>query len=117
MKKTIARALTATMLFEKPMLSYNELQVVLTEVANVVNDCAVRARRLTKEDLVPLTVNQLLLCHHSTQGVTFNSSGELCGTSGLIEHHWQVLEAWWKMWQEQSLSYLLLFYSKKDVKH
>ena len=37
-KKTLMQALTATMLFKKPTLSYSELQTVLLEVANVVND-------------------------------------------------------------------------------
>ena len=41
-KKTLTWALTATVLFEKPTLSYNELQTILSEVANVVNDMAIR---------------------------------------------------------------------------
>ena len=114
-KMTLTWALAAMVLFQKPMLTYNELQTILSEVANVVNDRAVRPQSLTEEDLVLLTVNQLLLGRNSMQGMTFNEKGELCGLSGLIEHHQQVLASWWKLWWEQSLSYLLPFYSRKDV--
>ena len=68
------------------MLSYAELQTVLTEVANIINDRAIYPKSLTEEDLMTITVNQLL-SRNSNQSMTYDETGELHGLGGLQERH------------------------------
>ena len=68
------------MIAEKPTLNYAELQAILAEVANITNDRPIGVCHLTEEDLVPLTVNQLLLGCVSTQKPAYNVKGNLALT-------------------------------------
>ena len=113
-KKMMTRMAKSTMvknaeLEDIPTFSYAELQTILSEAANVVNDSPVRAASLMEEDLVPLSINQLLLGRNSTQAVTYNSEGELVSLEGLIKKHRNVLTSWWKLWKEQSFGHILPF--------
>ena len=47
---------------KKPMLNYSELGTLLAKAANIVNDRHIGVKSLTEDKLVPITVNQLLLC-------------------------------------------------------
>ena len=46
---------------KKPMLNYAELATLLAKAANIVNDRPIGVKNITEDELVPLTVNQLLL--------------------------------------------------------
>ena len=60
-KCTISHMLTSTVNGEKPTLNYAELGTLLAKAANIVNDRPIGVKSLTEDELVPLTVNQLLL--------------------------------------------------------
>ena len=90
--------------------------MVLTQVANITNDRPIGIHHLTEDELVPLTVNQLLLGRNSTQKPCYNDEGDLTTLSGAREFHQQLITAWWNMWKEQSFPYLLPFYSRADAK-
>ena len=60
-KKTLQHMLTTAVNGGKPTLSYAELQTLLSKIANVINDRPIGVQGLTEDELVPLTVNQLLL--------------------------------------------------------
>ena len=61
LKSTLNHLLANTIVSEKPTLHYAELQTLLSRAANIVNDRPIGVRSLTEDELVPLTVNQLLL--------------------------------------------------------
>ena len=87
-KHTLKYVLGSTIIANKPILSYAELQAVLTQVANIINDRPIGIHHLTEGELVPLTVNQLLLGHNSTQKPCYNEEGELTTLHGLhVFHH------------------------------
>ena len=65
--------LQPTLIGSKPTLHYAELCSVLACVANIVNDRPISIRTLTEEDIVPITVNQLLLGRSSTSSPTYPS--------------------------------------------
>ena len=97
----------------------NNLEAKLTEVLdkfNITNDRPIRIHHLMEDELVPLTVNQLLLGRNSTQKPCYNDEGELTTLCGAREFHHQLITAWWSMWKEQSFPYLLPFYSRSDTK-
>ena len=53
--------LNSTLVGTKPTLSYAELCTTLARVASIINDRPIGVHSMTKEEIVPLTVNQLLL--------------------------------------------------------
>merc|ERR1711895_79347 len=65
-KRTISHMLASTVNGEKPMLNYAELATLLAKAANIVNDRPIGIKSVTEDELVPLTVNQLLLGHTSS---------------------------------------------------
>ena len=52
---------TSTLIGKKPTLNYAELGTLLAKAANIVNNRPIGVKNLTKDELVPLTINQLLL--------------------------------------------------------
>ena len=60
-KHTISHMLASTLIGEKPTLNYAELGTLLAKAANIVNDWPIGVKNLTEDELVPLTINQLLL--------------------------------------------------------
>ena len=60
-KRTVAHMLASTVNGDKPVLNYAELGTLLAKVANVINDRPIGVKGLTEDELVPITVNQLLL--------------------------------------------------------
>ena len=86
--------------------------MLLAKVANVINDCPIGVDQLTKDELVPLTVNQLLLGRTSSA-----PPSESATTAGNPRDRRRYLEnltqTWWNLWQEQVFP-LLLPYSKLE---
>ena len=60
-KRTISHMLASTINGEKLTLNYTELATLLTKAANIVNDRPIGIKNITEDELVPLTINQLLL--------------------------------------------------------
>ena len=60
-KTTLGHMLNSTLVGTKPTLSYAELCTTLARVASIINDRPIGVRSMTEEEIVPLTVNQLLL--------------------------------------------------------
>ena len=114
-KETLKNMLMATLVSGKPTLSYAELATVLTQAANIVNDRPIWAKVLTEGDLVPLTVNQLLLGRTSTsppsEGVVMGEEGDYMASSSHIDN---LLNAWWSLWRQQGFASLLPYNKLKD---
>ena len=91
-KQTLKHVLGSTIIANKPVLGYAELQVVLTQVANITNDRPIGIHHLTEDELVLLTVNQLLLGRNSTQKPCYNEEGELTTLCRAREFHHHVFE-------------------------
>ena len=111
-KRTLAHVFAKTM--ENKLLMYAELLVLLQEVANLVNDRPVSLRDLTEEEIVPLTVNQLLIGRNSDQPAQYDDSGEL-NVNRLKTYSSDLLRAWWKEWRTQGLPRLLPFHGKAEA--
>ena len=81
LKRMLEHLLANTMLDaggqKKPTLGYAELQVLLQQAANITNDRPVGLHQLMEDELVPLTVNQLLLGRNSSQPSTYDDEGAL----------------------------------------
>merc|ERR1712120_68975 len=109
LKSTLNHLLANTIVSEKPTLHYAELQTVLSRAANIVNDRPIGVRSLTEDELVPLTVNQLLLGRTSTvepAQVEVDPEGYVAADQYLNE----LMSTWWKMWKQRALPHLLPYY-------
>ena len=69
-----------------------------------------------EDELVLLTVDQLLLGQNSLQKPRYNYEGELTTLAVAKEFQPQLINAWSAMWEELSFLYLLSFYSRADTK-
>ena len=116
-KQTLRHMLMTTLVSGKPTLSYAELLTVLAQVANIVNDRPIWAKVLTEGDMVPLTVNQLILGRTSTsppcQDEEMGEEGEFRASSGFIDN---LLNTWWSLWKQQGFASLLPYNRLKDEK-
>ena len=65
-KTTLGHMLNSTLIGTKPTLSYAELCTTLARAASIINDRPIGVCSLTEEEIVPLTVNQLLLGRSTT---------------------------------------------------
>ena len=103
---------------EKPTIDYHELCMLLTMAANAVNDRPITLRSRARDDLVPLTVNQLL--SGNTAGAPLEPQSVLdeqyfgAGRYRQVLMHFQasiylqdLLNLWWKLWKEQGFAGLL----------
>ena len=93
--------LANTLITEKPTLNYAELQALLSKAATVVNDRPIGIRSLTEDELVPLTVNQLLLGRTSTvepAQIEVDPEGYIAADQYLRE----LMTTWWKLWNRGS---------------
>ena len=114
-KQTLEHMLMTTLVSGKPTLSYAELLTVLAQVANIVNDRPIWAKVLTEGDMVPLTVNQLLLGRTSTsppcEGEVMGEEGDFRASSGYVDN---LLNTWWSLWKQQGFASLLPYNRLKD---
>ena len=114
-KQTLGHILMTTLVSGKPTLSYAELLTVLAQVANIVNYRPIWAKVLTEGDMVPLTVNQLLLGRTSTsplcEGEVMGEEGEFRASSGYVNN---LLNTWWSLWKQQGFASLLPYNKLKD---
>ena len=107
--------LAKTLSEEKPTINYHELCTVLAIAAIAINDRPVTLRSRTRDDLVPLTMNQVL--SGNTAGAPLEPQAVLderyfgagrhrqvlthCGAS---IYQQDLLNLWWKMWMEQGFA-------------
>lgn len=74
-KSTLGHMLNSTLVQgTKPTLTYAELCTTLARVASIINDRPIGVRAMTEDEIVPLTVNQLLL-GRSTNAARANKWG------------------------------------------
>ena len=95
-------------------MSYAELQTLLTKIANVINDRPIGVQRLTEDELVPLTVNQLLLGRTSSSPPpeTVATGGNPRDSRKYLEN---LTQAWWKLWEQQAFPSLLPYSRFEDT--
>ena len=114
-KQTLWHMLMATLVSGKPTLSYAELLTVLAQVANIINDRPIWAKVLTEGDMVPLTVNQLLLGRTSTSppcdDAEMGEEGDFRASSDHVDN---LLNTWWALWKQQGFASLLPYNRLKD---
>ena len=65
-KNTLGRMMNSTLIGTKPTLSYAELCTTLARAASIISDRPNGVRSLTEDEIVLLTVNQLLLGRSTT---------------------------------------------------
>ena len=116
LKRTLDYILANTLVQNKPTLGYADLQVLLQQAANITNDRPVGLHELTEDELIPLTVNQLLLGRNSNQPSNYDKEGELHNLEFLKEYLRNLLEAWWTEWRCQGFPHLLPYYTKAAMK-
>merc|ERR1711942_110857 len=111
----VAHMLASTINGQKPTLNYAELGTLLAKAANVVNDQPIGVKSLTKDELVPITVNQLLLGRTSSLPPPddVNLGENYCASNEYLEN---LTQMWWKLWMEQGFPTLLPYYKYKDSK-
>ena len=100
---------------EKPTLNYAELGTLLAKAANIINDRPIGVKNLSEDELVPLTVNQLLLGRtSSTPPPDSELPKEDFRAAGMYLHN--LTQMWWRLWMEQGFATLLPYYRHKDTK-
>ena len=114
-KRTVSHMLASTVNGEKPTLNYAELGTLLAKAANVVNDRPIGVKSLTEDELVPITVNQLLLGRTSSSPPPDH---EMPGENyrAAKTHLDSLTQMWWNLWMEQGFPTLLPYYKYKDTK-
>merc|ERR1711888_73542 len=115
LKSTLNHLLANTIVTEKPTLHYAELQALLSRAANIVNDRPIGIRSLTEDELVPLTVNQLLLgrtANVEPAQVEVDPEGYVVADQYLRE----LMSVWWKMWKQRALPHLLPYYKWEQAR-
>ena len=60
-KSTLQHVMASTLVANKPTINFAELTVLLSRVANIINDRPVGVKFLTDDELLPVTPNMLLL--------------------------------------------------------
>ena len=114
LKNTMDHLLANTIISEKPTLSYAELQTLLSRAANIVNDRPIGVKGLTEDELVPLTVNQLLLGRTaSVEPVQCEVEPE--GYVAADQYVRELMSSWWKLWKQRALPYLLPYYKWQEA--
>ena len=81
----------------------------MAHAASVVNDRPIGVKSLTEDELVPLTVNQLLLGRTSSvepEQTVVETEGYVAADQYLQE----LMLMWWKMWKQCALPSLLPYY-------
>ena len=116
LKRMLDHLLANALVQNKPTLGYTDLQVLLQQAANITNDRPVGLHELMEDELVPLTVNQMLLGRNSNQPSNYDEEGELHNLEFLKEYLRNLLEAWWTEWRCQGFPHLLPYYTKTTIK-
>ena len=112
-KRTLKQTLDSTIISSRPTLSYDELQSVMNQVANIVNDRPLHVEELREgEPIIPVTVNQLLLGQTSTTKVgDMPGVGDFKACSAFANN---LLDSWWSKWKQQGFASLL---PNPELKH
>ena len=87
-----------------PTVTYPELVVLLSRVANVINDRPLGVRSLTNDDFVPVTPNQLLIGRTSTSPRSYTAE-ETQGFTARLSYQEELLNVWWNLWSRCSQIY------------
>ena len=115
--KATGSSLVATKkMMKKPTLNYSKLGTLLAKAANIVNNRPIGVKDLSKDELVPPTVYQLLLgCTSSSSPSDHEMPGENYLAANMYLHN--LTQIWWKLWMEQGFPTRLPYYKYKDTKH
>ena len=109
LKHTLKHLLANTLITGKPTLNYAELCTLLSCAVSVVNDRPIGIKSLTEDELVPLTVNQLLLgCTSSVEPIQTEVKPD--GFVAADQYLQELMTTWWKLWKQKALPHLLLYY-------
>ena len=108
--------LNSTLVGTKPTLSYAKLCTTLARVASIVNDRPIGVCSMTKEEIVPLTVNQLLLGRSTSalrEAYTETAQDNYMAANDYQE---ELLSQWWNRWKIIGLPQLIPYQRFKDAK-
>ena len=94
-KTTLGHMMNSTLIGTKSTLSYTELCTTLARAASIINDRPIGVRSLSEEEIVPLTVNQLLLGRSTT--MTRAAYTEIAQENYMAADNYQeeLLSQWW----------------------
>ena len=109
LKHTLEHLMANTLITGKPTLNYAELCTLLARAASVVNDRPIGVKSLTEDELVPLTVNQLLLGRTASVEpvqVKIEPDGYVAADQYLQE----LMLVRWKLVKQRALPSLLPYY-------
>merc|ERR1711888_480167 len=84
-------------------------------MGNVVNDRPIGVRSLTEDELVPLTVNQLLLGRTAAvepPQIEVDPEGYVAADQYIKE----LMTVWWKLWRQRALPHLLPYYKWEQAR-
>ena len=109
LKHTLEHLMANTLITGKPTLNYAELCRLLARAASIVNDRPIGVKSLTEDELVPLTVNQLLLGQTaSVEPVQVEIEPDVYVAAG--QYLQELMVMWWKLWKQRALPSLLPYY-------
>ena len=103
-----------TLISGKPTLNYAELCTLMARAASVFNDRRIGVKSLTEDEIVPLTVNQLLLGRTFSDKpvkVKIKHEGYVTADQYLKE----LMAMWWKLWRQRALPSLLPYYRCEEA--
>ena len=93
----------------KPTLNYAELNTLLSRAVNIVNNRPIGVKSLTEEEIVPLTVNQLLLGRTSTAPLQDHADvpEDYAAANTYLQ---ELTQSGWNLWKERTFPTLLSYY-------
>ena len=106
-KITLGHMMNSTLIGTKPTLSYAELCTTLARAASIINDRPIGVCSLSEEEIVPLTVNQLLLGRSTT--MTRAACTEIAQENYMAANDCQEerLSQWWNQWKVLGLPHII----------
>ena len=115
-KTTLGPIMNSTLIGIKPTLSYAELCTTLARVASIINDRPIGVRSQSKDEIVPLTVNQLLLGRYTT--TTLATYTEIAQENYMTANNYQeeLLSQWWNRWKVIGLPHMIPYQRFKVAK-
>ena len=115
-KTTLSHMLNSTLIGTKPTLSYAELCTTLARAASIINDRPIGVRSLTEDEIVPLTVNQLLLGRSTTTSRAAYAETAQDNYMAANSYQEELLAQWWNRWKVVGLPHMIPYQRFKDAK-
>lgn len=108
-KDTLHHMLANTMIGDKPTLDYAEACTLFARIANTINDRPIGLKSSTLDEMVPLTVNQLILGRTSSvkpPDLDVVEEGYMAADTYLQE----LVQCWWKLWRDKAVPTLMPYH-------